>query len=279
MAHVKLEGSRPSAIAGTWYPGSGPALRQTIAGYLDNVPASDTEREPLGLIAPHAGYRYSGQVAAHAYRQIVGREYDTVIVVSPVHRGLFMRADAAITAVANYSTPLGEIPLNGEFLDQLDDKVSLALLKEDDEHSLEIQLPFLQVVLGDFDLLPVMVMDQSLAFSRQLGDALAELIQESGRRVLLVASTDLSHFYDYETARRLDQVALDYIDAYDIDGLARALKQGKTKACGGGPVLAVMSAGQSLGATRAQILHYANSGDVTGDKSGVVGYAAGVIWR
>ena len=278
MAHVELKGSRPSAIAGTWYPGSGPALRRTIESYLEQVPSPEAGDAPIGLIVPHAGYMYSGQVAAHAYRQIAGHAYDSVVIVSPVHRGIFIRA-AAITAVENYRTPLGPVLLNQDLVNRLDDAAPITLLTRDDEHSLEIQLPFLQVVLGEFDMLPVMMADQSFAFCQQLGQALAEIIRDSGRRVLLVASTDLSHFYQYDVARKLDQVALDHIEAYDIAGLAEALEQGETHACGGGPVLAVLIAGQLLGATRARILDYANSGDVTGDRSGVVGYAAGIISR
>ena len=276
MAHVELKGSRPSAIAGTWYPGSGPALRRTIESYLEQAPALELGDAPIGLIVPHAGYMYSGQVAAHAYRQIAGHTYDSVVIVSPVHRGIFIRS-AAITAVENYRTPLGAVPLNQELVDQLDDAAPITLLTRDDEHSLEIQIPFLQIVLGEFDILPVMMADQSFDLCQQLGRALADVVQKSGRRVLLVASTDLSHFYPYDVARKLDRVALDHIEAYDITGLADALEQGETHACGGGPVLAVLIAGQLLGATRAQILDYANSGDVTGDKSGVVGYAAGII--
>lgn len=277
MAHVELKGTRPSAIAGSWYPGNASVLRQTIQQYLDNVPAPTWKGKLLGLIAPHAGYMYSGQVAAYAYRQIVGQRFDSVAVISPVHRDYVPMAGAALTAVEAYSTPLGRIPLNPDLVDRLADKIKLALLRSDAEHSLEIQLPFLQVVLDTFDLLPVMMVDQSLEFCRQLGDALAKVIQESGRRVLLVASTDLSHFHSYETAKRLDQVMLRYIEAYDVDGLAKALGRGATEACGGGPVMAVMLAGRQLGANQATVLHYANSGDVTGDTYRVVGYAAAAI--
>lgn len=277
MAHVELKGSRPSAIAGAWYPGSEVALSRTIARYLENAAPPERTDPPLGLIVPHAGYRYSGQVAAYAYRQIASHEYDTVIVVSPMHRGPFVTTGAAITAVVNYQTPLGLAPLNQKLVEQLAERVPVTLLDQDDEHSLEIQIPFLQAALKTFDLVPVMMADQSFAFCQELGKALAEVVRNNTGRVLLVASTDLSHFYDYDTARRLDQIALDHIEAYDVVGLARALERGETRACGGGPVLAVMSACEALGATHARILNYANSGDVTGDKSGVVGYAAGII--
>jgi AmmeMemoRadiSam system protein B len=279
MARVELRGVRPSAIAGSWYPGSEPALRRTVQGYLDNAPVVDLPAPPLGLIVPHAGYMYSGQIAAHAYKQVSGHSYDTVIIISPIHRGYLPMSGAALTAAAAYSTPLGEVPLNADMVAALDDRLRLSLLRRDEEHSLEIQIPFLQVALGSFDLLPVMMADQSLAFAQELGDAIAGIVRDSKRNVLIVASTDLSHFHSYESARRLDQVMLDHVNAYDIAGLAQALERGKTEACGGGPVLAALIAGRALGATSARILNYANSGDVTGDRSRVVGYAAGVILR
>jgi len=229
------------------------------------------------LIVPHAGYVYSVQVAAYAYRQIVGQSYDSVAILSPIHRGYLALGGAVMSSAANYSTPLGEVPIDQDLVDRLDDRVHLSVVHRDDEHSLEIQLPFLQVTLGSFSLLPLMLADQSLEFCQQLGEALATVVRESGRRVLLVASTDLSHFYPYETACKLDKTALDCIGSYDIVGLARALQHGKAEACGGGPVLAALTAGRALGATRAMILHYANSGDVTGDRSRVVGYGAGML--
>jgi len=276
MAHIPLQGTRPSAIAGAWYPGSAPALRKTVQDFLSNVPGAPLGR-PLGLIAPHAGYMYSGQVAAHAYAQIVGQSYDTVILFSPIHRGYLALGGAVLAGVTAYSTPLGAVALNQEMVDRLDDRVRLSVIKRDDEHSLEIQLPFLQETLGAFDIVPIMMADQSLEFCQELGRAAATTARESGRRVLFVASTDLSHFYTYDQARKLDQSGLDYVNAYDLVGLGRALQSGKTEACGGGQVMAALAAGKELGATNARILHYANSGDVTGDKSRVVGYAAGVI--
>jgi AmmeMemoRadiSam system protein B len=279
MARLQLRGIRPSAIAGTWYPGSAPALRRTLDEYLDRVPAPTAQEEILGLVAPHAGYVYSGQVAAYAYRQVKGLEVDTVVVLSPIHRGYYTSAGALLTAVTAYATPLGDVPLNADLVGRLDGLIRLRALGGDDEHSLEIQLPFLQVVLGVFDLVPIMMADQSLAFCRQLAGALAELIRGSDRRVLIVASSDLSHFHGYDAAVGLDQTALAYFEARDAEGLAGALSDGDTEACGGGPIMTALLACELLGADRARILHYANSGDVTGDLSRVVGYAAGVITR
>lgn len=277
MASGEFHGTRSAILAGTWYPGPASQLRTTIEDYLAKAPLAEDLGEIIGLIAPHAGYYYSGQVAAHAYRQVMGRTFDTVVVISPTHRGLVANTPAMMTAARTYSTPIGDISLQSDMAVALSHKVPITMLRRDEEHSLEIQLPFLQVTLPSFELLPVMMADQSLPFCRQLGKAVAEVLSAQAGRALIVASTDLSHFYPYETALALDRVAQAYIDAYDIEGFAGALTQRKTEACGGGPVMAAMVAARELGANHARILHYANSGDVTGDHSRVVGYAAGVL--
>ncbi len=279
MAVQEFRGVREPAIAGTWYPGSPATLRRTIEEYLSQVPAQPLPGEIVGLIVPHAGYMYSGQVAAYAYRQVQGRRYDRVIVVSPVHRAYIARAKAVVTAVEYYRTPLGDIPVEVEWIRRLAEKVPVGLLRDDDEHSLEIQLPFLQVTLSSFRLVPIMMADQSLVFSQDLGQALAELVRKDAGTTLFVASTDLSHFYHDRIARELDHAFVLYVEAYDLQGMAFASSQGKVEACGIGPVMTVMTACKALGAKEARILHYANSGDVTGDFSRVVGYAAGVILR
>lgn len=231
--------------------------------------------ELLGLIAPHAGYVHSGPVAAHAYRELEGREYEVVAVVSPLHRAF---APTAVTTTADaYATPLGEVPVASDLVDALGQMVPLQRILLDSEHSLEIQLPFLQRMLRAFRLLPVMMSDQSLPACQSLGSALARVL--TGRKALLVASTDLSHFHRQADAIALDRVALDRIAAYDPLGLSRALERNRTEACGGGPVVAVMLAAQALGANRALVLRHATSADTSGDTRQVVGYAAAALYR
>jgi len=266
---------RHSVIAGTWYPGSKAELRREVESYLNRAEPAELDGELVALICPHAGYMYSGQVAAYAYKLVQGASYDVVAVVSPVHRmpmGIF-----AVTAADAYETPLGLVPLDQETVSALSQELELTRVGFDAEHSLEIQLPFLQVALGDFRLLPVMLGDQSLTTCKRLGAALAKVL--AGKNALLVASTDLSHFYPYKQAVRLDRVCMSYIDDFDPEGLAQALAEHRTEACGGGPVMAVMFAAQALGANRGRVLYYANSGDVTGDHSQVVGYVAGALYR
>jgi len=275
MEKINPKDIRRSVIAGTWYPGTKAELARMVDGFLANAKKEELGGELTGLIAPHAGYAYSGQVAAYAYKQLEGLDFPIVAVVSPVHRMFVGRY--AVTAKRYYETPLGLVEVSGELVDALDEAVGLNRVERDDEHSLEIQLPFLQRVLGRFKLLPVMMGDQSLPTCRALGEALAGVLR--GRRALLVASTDLSHFHPYDTAMRLDRVVLDHIERFDPEGLALDLERGRCEACGGGPVIAVMLAAKALGANRARVLKYANSGDVTGDRWQVVGYMAGAIYK
>ena len=275
MERINPRDIRRSVIAGSWYPGTKAELGRMLDGFLANVKKEELGGELMGLIAPHAGYVYSGQVAAYAYKQLEGLDFPIVAVVSPVHRMFVGRY--AVTAKRYYETPLGLVEVDGELVDALDEVVGLNRVERDDEHSLEIQLPFLQRVLDRFKLLPVMMGDQSLPACRALGEALAGVLR--GRRALLVASTDLSHFHPYDTAVRLDRVVLDHIEKFDPEGLALDLERGRCEACGGGPVIAVMLAAKALGANRARVLKYANSGDVTGDRWQVVGYVAGAIYK
>jgi AmmeMemoRadiSam system protein B len=264
---------RRSVIAGSWYPGDPKQLRAMLDGFLNEVPPQPLEGRLVGLISPHAGYIYSGQVSAYAYRQLRGKSFPRVVVVSPVHR--LYTGEFATTDKAYYETPLGLVPVDTESVAALERLVRLNHVSEDMEHSLEIQLPFLQHVLGNFALTPIMMGDQEWDSAVRLGQALAKAFGE--QPALLVASTDLSHFHPYETAVRLDQVVLNHITAYDPEGLARTLGTHRAEACGGGPVMAVMLAAQGLGANRAVLLKYMNSGDVTGDHSSVVGYAAAAL--
>jgi AmmeMemoRadiSam system protein B len=273
MATGGLNSVRRSVIAGSWYPGDPKRLRSMIGNFLDNVPSQQLEGELVGLVAPHAGYMYSGQVAAYAYAQLRDQAYPKVVVVSPVHRAYPGRF--AVTDKLYYETPLGLVPVDAELVQAIERRIKLNRVSPDVEHSLEIQLPFLQYVLGDFGLAPIMMGEQDWDSASELGQALAEATD--GDTALLVASTDLSHFHRYEVAVQLDQMVLDRITAYDPEGLARTLSMRKAEACGGGPVAAVMVAAEKLGANRAVLLKYMNSGDVTGDRSSVVGYAAAAL--
>lgn len=254
-----------------WYPASSQALRREVTGYLEGAPVLDLPGKVIGLVAPHAGYFFSGHVAGASYRQVQGGDYETVVLIGPDHRGLTF-GGLAIADHDAWHTPLGDVPIDRELISALEQRLSVRHLRLDSEHSLEVQLPFLQIALRDFKLLPIMMGDTSPAACRELGHAIAEVARD--HKALLVASTDLSHYYPYAQAKRLDEHTLGYMLNLDAEGLAEALLRGEAHACGGGPVAAVMFATRDLGATRAHLVKYANSGDVWQDRSQVVGYAA-----
>jgi AmmeMemoRadiSam system protein B/AmmeMemoRadiSam system protein A len=269
---------RESVIAGSWYPGDPARLTKDIKGYLKQVPEHKIEGELIALISPHAGYLYSGQVAAHAYKLLQGKGYDIVVIVAPSHRAYFK--GASVYPQGGYKTPLGIVPIAEEVTEALMQKSPLIdsiPQAHAQEHSLEIQLPFLQVVLKDFSLVPIVMGDQDLPTCEEVSRVVVDTIK--GKNALLIASTDLSHFHSYEKATELDQKVVEHVGAFDPAGLSKDLKQGECEACGGGPVVAVMLAAQALGADKSEVLNYANSGDVTGDHSSVVGYMSAALYR
>jgi AmmeMemoRadiSam system protein B len=268
---------RHSALAGTWYPGSPTELRKMIDEFLAQAGDGDVMGDLLGLISPHAGYVYSGPVAAYAYRQLAGRQFDSVILVGPSHYTWV--GPWAINDLPWWETPLGLVPIDRELTEDISRRIGLNRVRADREHSLEIQLPFIQRTLGQFAAVPIMMGEHSLEACQALADGLVGAIRDVGKRVLLVASSDLSHFHSYDQAVRLDSVVKRHVDEFDPAGLAADLEAGRCEACGGAPILTVMLAGKALGATAARSLHYANSGDVTGDRFRVVGYLAGAIYR
>jgi AmmeMemoRadiSam system protein B len=284
MREVKAGGIRQSVIAGDWYPGQPDVLRRTLEGYLADAEKIELEGELRALISPHAGYAYSGPTAAHAYKQLEdGPTFETVAILSPLHQAYLGRF--AVTKAGYYETPLGLVEVDVKLVEALGKEVTLNRVGFDGEHSLEIQLPFLQQVLGTFTLLPVMLgepltSDRGLATCRELSAALAKLLRD--KRALIVASTDLSHLYDYNDVVRHDRVMVELVERFDIEGLARALIEGRCHACGGAPVVTALLTAQALGANRAKVLHYTNSGEVTGNRrpdSYTVGYMAAAIYQ
>lgn len=273
---------RPSPIAGQWYPGESKNLLAGVNGFMDAATLPEIPGEIIAVIAPHAGYRYSGPVAGHAFAAVRGLSPDIVAVISPMHQ--FYDQPLLTAAHTAYQTPLGTIPIEQNAVNSLDEHLEnelgfgLTAVRNDQEHSLEIELPFLQAALdGDFSLLPVMVRDQNERVVQSLGAALSKTVES--KKALLVASTDLSHFYPQKTAEILDHEMLSRIEAFDPLAVLQAEEQGKAFACGRAAVAAVLWAAQELGADTVTIVNYATSGDVSGDYSRVVGYGAAVVSR
>jgi hypothetical protein len=279
---------RPSPIAGQWYPADARRLAASVDQYIQAASLPELEGEVVAVMAPHAGHLYSGPVAGYAFAALRGLAPDVVVVASPMHYPYY--EPLLTTAHKAYETPLGSIPVHQEALQELDACLrqeihsGLTGVANDMEHSLEIELPFLQRSLArPFSLVPIMVRDQSSQVARGLGRCLARLISTGqalhGQSAILVASTDLSHFYTQAEAKKLDMEMLRQVGAFDPDGVIRVEEEEQGFACGRGALAAVLWAAKLLGADHAQVLHHATSGDVTGDYSRVVGYGAAVFTR
>lgn len=277
---------RPSPIAGTWYPGTETALQRALESYLapyNPDHSSQDSKRTIGLLVPHAGYVYSGATAAAAFQAVRGQCFQKVIIVSPSHRAY---ADPLLTTGHDaYQTPLGLVPVDHQSIEALkatlaNEGLQLRPLRFDLEHSLEIELPFLQYVLGaPFELIPVMMLDQRQKTAQVLAQALFTLIQNVSHdeKVLLVASSDLSHFYPQNRAKKLDEAFIKALETGNMDQLYQAEKQGKTEACGLGPVATVLSLSQNLGANQITIADYRDSSHASGDTRSVVGYVSAIF--
>jgi hypothetical protein len=270
---------RQAAVAGQFYPADANELRKMVDGFLAAAPAPELSGSVVALISPHAGYEFSGAVAANAYALVKGRKFDRVVVIAPSHIEAF--GFSSVYDGDAYATPLGLVLVDKEFaakLARMSPSIKLSSLGhvskgERGEHALEDELPFLQRALGGpFKLVPIIVGDQSYDNCRALGLALAKLIGSSN--TLIVASSDLSHYHPYAEAAMIDRKTLKAIQEWDYLSMARNFETRVWEACGGGPIIAAMIAAERLGATEAKLLKYANSGDVTGDRSSVVGYGA-----
>jgi AmmeMemoRadiSam system protein B len=255
-------------------------LREEVAGFIQQADEPKLDGKLVGIIVPHAGYRYSGPTAGYAYRCILGMSFDHVVIVSPLHD--YMPYPFLTSAHKQYSTPLGSVNVDQKHLDHLNDHLfrssgaKMVAIANDHEHSLEIQLPFLQYALAKpFELLPLMVREHRASALKHFGEALAETLR--GKNALLVASTDLSHFYSEREANFLDKHMLDEISSFDPTGVLRAEEENTGFACGAGAVTAVLWAAKSLGATKVTVLHHSTSADSTGDSTQVVGYGAAAI--
>jgi MEMO1 family protein len=263
---------RRAAVAGSWYPAQPEALARDVDRYL-NAATDLPEGRPLAIIAPHAGLMYSGPIAAHAYKLLCGRDIEIAVLVGPSHYVGF--DGAAIYDRGAFDTPFGHA--------NIAEDCAAAVVKASRligphptaharEHSLEMQLPFLKRVLPHAQIVPIVMGYQWRETAYAVGDAIVEAVR--GRKAVLVASTDLSHYHNAPTATRLDRKVIHHVERFDADGLMSLLESFPEHACGGGPTVSVMRAAHALGASDARVLKYGDSSDVSGDKDAVVGYLA-----
>ena len=268
---------RPPAVAGSFYPADPGELAYQVDKFLDKVPTPESGGEIIAIIVPHAGYLYSGQTAAYDYKQLAGRGYDTVVVIGASHH--FRYNTIAVPAVDAFITPLGRVPVDRDFVQKLariSDKIVIDDTPEANEHAIEVQLPFLQRTLKNFKIVPVLFGDISLSNCQTLAYALSLLVDD---RTLIVISSDWSHYYKDETARKLDARGIKLVLDDDLQGFIKALSEGETEACGAPAIITGLLLAPALGANRTELLKYNNTGDATGDRTSVVGYAALVLSR
>ena len=276
---------RQAAVAGSFYPSDPKVLSAMMDDMLAKVSAPQITDPILAVVAPHAGYQYSGAVAAFTYAQLKGHKYTRVVVIAPTHHVSF--DFTSIYEGDAYATPLGNVQVDKAFAQKLVKMSSTMKLSSQGheptsaggEHAVEVQLPWLQKVLGNFEVVPIVMGDQSYESSRALGVALAKLIKSEGKQgeTLVLASSDLSHFHTYDDAVKMDHKTLNALEAWDYFSMSRNFPSRIWEACGGAPIVAAMIYAERMGANQARVLKYENSGDVTGDHSSVVGYSADVF--
>ena len=274
---------RLPAVAGTFYPGDPVTLAKVIDGYLAEAPR--LEPEPSILIAPHAGYVYSGGVAAHSFKQAQGRDYARVIILGFNHSASYGFDGAAIWAEGAWRTPLGDVPIDADFAQHLLSTSTIFSADRSihlDEHSLEVEVPFIQRVLPGVPIVPISIGRPTLENARAIADALTIGLADHPKS-LVVVSTDLSHYPRYRDANRVDASSLQAVmsldtlalEAWDEEAMSKRTPNLHTTMCGKGPVLVAMMLAVNLGAQQVTLIKYANSGDTPdGDQGRVVGYGA-----
>jgi AmmeMemoRadiSam system protein B/AmmeMemoRadiSam system protein A len=281
MATPEVEAGpvREPAAAGPdrFYPSDPKRLAAQLDELLSNARPVEIDGDVLALIVPHAGYLYSGGVAAEAYKQIEKKDVGTVVLIGPSHHMRFPWI--SVYDSGYWQTPLGMVPIDSELAkDLISRNASIRSAPElhAHEHSLEVQVPFLQRVVDDLRIVPVMMGDQSPALCETLGRAVAGAL--GSRKGLVIASTDLYHGYSYEECRRIDATTVELMDRSAQAALAESLETGGAQACGGGPVVAVMTAAKLLGGKDVRVLEYTSSADITGQKTGwIVGYVSALV--
>lgn len=272
-ARAEEEATRPAQVAGQFYPDNGPELRSLVQELLDRQPPPARAQKPRLLIVPHAGYQYSGLVAATAFRQLAGHHYDGVVVIGFTHR--FGFSGASVDAREAYETPIGLLPVDREAVALLRRHPGIGFVEAahaGGEHSLEVELPFLQVVLPGVRLVPVIMGTSDWDAVRQLADALADLSRWGD--YLFVFSSDLSHYRAYDEARRIDEGTVRALLSETPQAVHRLFRAGRLEACGQGPLVTSLLLAAKLGYLERELLYEANSGDTAGRTDRVVGYAS-----
>ncbi len=274
---------RPSAFSGSFYTADAKALVKEIHQFLTasvvDKDVMEKAKTPLGFVVPHAGYVYSGLTAAHAYKVLKEVDCDTVILLGPSHHA-YVEGNS-VYPKGSFKTPLGSM--------KIDEKVAASLLKKMrmsdslephfPEHSLEVQIPFLQTVKKDTKIVPILIGDYNLKNLEQLATNLLEILHEfSKKRILFLVSTDLSHYHSAEAADRMDNQFIGYFKDFKLKELIEGFNSNQLEACGSGPLIAFLLLAKTLKKTNVEILDHSNSGKTSGDQKRVVGYFSAVVY-
>lgn len=289
MKYSDQKKDRHPAVAGQFYPGNVDELKSEVDGYLETAKNPEIDGTLIGLISPHAGYVYSGHVAAYAYKSLIGKKIDTAILVGLSHR--YPITGAALYGSGTFVTPLDDTEIDEELAADIVKRSSLVSVDHSAhkyEHSLEVQLPFLQRVAKDTKIVPILINDTDSDTCAEISKAIVTAVNASSKSVMLIASTDLTHYPAYRYAVEVDKSAISAMIALDTEQLESISDKWMNKGipnlhcvvCSEAAVKIVIQASKLLGANKGTLLKYANSGDVAiGDKSQVVGYAAIAITK
>jgi len=264
---------RRAVVAGQFYNGIEESLREQVRKYIDEKAKKE---EVIGALAPHAGFMYSGQVAGAVYSRIIFPE--TFVILGPNHTGA--GHPSAIMAKGSWQTPLGEVEIDSDLASKI--LANSKSLKEDErahsyEHSIEVQLPFLQYLGKDFKFVPLCLSHLDLETCRDIGKAIAKAIKEGEKKVVVIASSDLTHYEPQEEANRKDKIALDAVIKLDPEELISKVDELRISMCGVIPAAIMLMASKELGATKGELVKYMTSGDVIGDYRQVVGYGGVLV--
>lgn len=268
-----------------FYPANAGELKTTIDHAFRNQkfgpgmpPPSYRKRKVYGMVVPHAGYMYSGAVAANCYYEVSSHDFDGAVLVGPNHYGI--GSGVATMRAGTWETPLGNVEVNGEWATEIAKRSGIVDFDEfahSRDHCLEVQLPFLQYIRPQFTIVPVVLIMQDIDTAYDLGKAIADTVAEKEGKTLLIASSDLTHYEPNESAHRKDGELIKAMLALDVNKFYGVLERMDVSACGYGAIASIMVAAKNLGATRGELLKYATSGDVTGDTGAVVGYSSVVF--
>jgi hypothetical protein len=271
--------TRQPAVAGQWYPANKKELGKMLNGFFQNVKLDKEKQKitPFGIMSPHAGYVYSGQVAAWGYSLLKDKHFETVIIFGPSH--YYNTGCVSVYNGDSYKTPLGTVPIDKDIVSKIleaDKKFKFQEFVHQPEHSIEAQIPFLQYQLKNFRVVPILIATNDLPLLDKLAEAIIKIIEESDKKILLIASSDMSHYHDYQTAVKMDRHTIDLIQKKKWDTLQQDIFSRKSELCGYFGFYTFTKVLQHFGCDQGVLLKYANSGDAIGDTTStqVVGYSS-----